>query len=378
MAARMTKRADGRHQDSMRYTDPVTGEKKRQYFYGKTQAEVRAKMKEARARLDAGAPVKDASRTVGEWCAQWREVTLEASGRRETTKSTYRSLLRTHVESQPIGAIRLDRLRPSDVDAMTLQMREAKKSTSTINKAFLVLRAALDDAKRDGLLHHNPVRALKQPSVVKKEARHLAPAEVAALLKAAEHTRQFRLFALISATGLRKGEALALRWDDVVMTGDNPSLRVRGTLARIKRDGVGELVVSEPKTAKSRRTLPLHAAVVALFKAQHKAQAAERLKAGSEWSDLDFVFTAETGLPMDPSNVLRAFKTAAKAAGLSNVDVHTLRHSAATQLMEITHMRGVADLLGHADIRTTAEIYGHTSSDAARTAMDGLAVAFDI
>ncbi len=172
---------------------------------------------------------------------------------------------------------------------------------------------------------------------------------------------------------MRKGEALALRWDDVDL--DAASLRVRGTLARVD----GALVVSEPKTAKSRRTLPLSAGVISMLRAHRKAQVAERLRAGNVWTDTGHVFTTDSGLPMDPRNMLRALSTAAAKAGIAGATVHTLRHSAATAMLEAgVHLKAVSELLGHADIRVTAEVYGPSSDEVARAAMDRLSAAVGV
>jgi integrase len=131
--------------------------------------------------------------------------------------------------------------------------------------------------------------------------------------------------------------------------------------------------VTPPKTALSRRTLPLARAEVALLTELRATQLAERELAGPEWSDEDFVFTTETGRPMDPRNVLRALTTAASKAGLSGVNVHTLRHSAATAWIEAgVNIKAVSTLLGHADIRITADVYGHVSDAVARAAMETL------
>ncbi len=183
-----------------------------------------------------------------------------------------------------------------------------------------------------------------------------------------------REFAIPGAFGGRRGDreggALALRWDDVDL--DAASLRVRGTLARVN----GSLVVTEPKTAKSRRTLPLSAGVISMLRAHRKAQVAERLRAGNVWTDTGHVFTTDSGLPMDPRNVLRALSTAAAKAGIADANVHTLRHSAATAMLDAgVHLKAVSELLGHADIRVTAEVYGHTSDEVARAAMDRLSAA---
>lgn len=89
----VSKRSDGRYESRLTYVDPHTGQRKRQTFYGKTSAEVRGKLKDAKQRLEAGAPVKDASRTVAEWAEQWCRTSLEASPRKDTTKALYKSLL---------------------------------------------------------------------------------------------------------------------------------------------------------------------------------------------------------------------------------------------------------------------------------------------
>ena len=145
-----------------------------------------------------------------------------ASNRKDTTKATYRSLSRTHLESGPLSAVPLNRLMPSDVDRLNLHLLNSRKATSTIARIFHVLRAVLDDAKRDGLIARNPARLVKQPTVIKPEARHLSPSEVSSLLNAAEGWRVHPLLTLIAKTGLRKGEALALRWDDLTLSGGHP------------------------------------------------------------------------------------------------------------------------------------------------------------
>lgn len=319
--------------------------------------------------------MRDASRTLGDWCAQWRASTLSASNRKASTVGLYRSISRTHLETGPLGSTPLDRLRPSDVDAFIVRLQASGKATSTVARIFHVLRAALDDARRDSLIAHNPARLVRQPAVVKTEAQYLSADEVTRLLREAENTRAHNLLALIASLGLRKGEALALRWVDVDLAPERRQLKVRGTLARID----GRLIITEPKTGKSRRTLPLSDAVAALLENHRSEQSAERIRAGNQWSEQGLVFTTVNGLPVDPSNVLREIKKAATKAGLPPVTVHALRHSAATTLLEAgVHLRGVSDLLGHADIRTTAEIYGHLSDEVARTAMDTLSSAFRI
>lgn len=220
---------------------------------------------------------------------------------------------------------------------------------------------------RDGLLARNPARAVKQPAISKTEARYLTSAEVRALLEQLAGGRHERIVTLIAHLGLRKGEALALRWFDVDL--DRARLRVSGTLTRLD----GQLVTTEPKTASSRRWLPLSRGLLLLLDIQRQAQEEDRRRASNTWVESGMVFTTASGEPMDPRNVLRAVTDAARRIGLDGVTVHTLRHSAATLMLESgVHLKGVSTLLGHADIRITAETYAHLSDDAARSALTGL------
>jgi integrase len=229
------------------------------------------------------------------------------------------------------------------------------------------------DAKLDGLVSDNAAAKTPGPRVAHKEARYLDGAQVAAVLKAADGLRYRPALVLIAATGLRKGEALALRWSDINFAG--ASLRVAATLSRVG----AELVITEPKTARSRRTVPLSPAIVALLKAHRATQAAERLHAGNQWTDMGLVFATEFGGPVDPRNLLRAVQIAAAKAGIDNVGVHTLRHSAAVAWLEAgVHIKAVADLLGHSSISITGDIYGHSSDATTRAAIDGLSGALGL
>lgn len=359
------------------------GRTRRVRVYGPTRAAARDKLQKARERIENGAPVRDAAMPVGAWLAHWRATTLAASDRKQATKALYENLSRRHLEPEPFGAIRLDKLKPSDVERLVLDMRAKTKpgpkdadgepgtpvralSDSTIRSAYTVLRAGLDGAVRDGLLARNPAAAVKRPGVERQEARHLDQGAVAQVLAAAQGSRYHPALVLIAATGLRRGEVLALAWDRVDL--DAATLKVAATIGRID----GQLVSSAPKTERSRRTVPLSAPVVELLRRHHAAQAVERLRAGDQWQDSGLVFTTELGGPVDPRNLLRVIETAAKAAGVVT-DLHTLRHSAATAWLESgVHIKAVADLLGHSSVAITGDLYAHTTDDAARAAVDKL------
>jgi integrase len=373
---------------ALTYTDE-DGRTQRVRVYGPTRADARDKLKKARERIESGAPVRDATMPVGAWLSHWRATTLAASDRKQATRALYENLSRRHLEADPFGAIRLDKLRPSDVEKLVLTLRAKTKpdpksvgglpgepvralSDSTIRSTYTVLRAALDGAVRDGLLAKNPAAAVKRPGVERAEAKHLDRGAVAQVLAAAAGSRYHPALVLIAATGLRRGEVLALAWDRVDL--DAGTLKVLATIGRIG----GQLVISAPKTERSRRTVPLSPAVIELLRKHRAAQAAERLRAGGQWQDSGLVFTTELGGPVDPRNLLRVVEVASKVVGVET-DLHTIRHSAAVAWLEAgVHIKAVADLLGHSSVAITGDIYGHTSDDTARAAVEGLSTALGI
>ena len=155
-------------------------------------------------------------------------------------------------------------LKPSHVEQLAVRMRVKGCSPSTVRQTYTVLRSVLETAVRDDLLAGNPAATVKRPGVPRTEAHYLSIAEVASLLEAVKDSRYAPLLRLLVATGLRRGEALALRWSDVALT--NGLLRLRGTRAN------GHVVISEPKTERSRRDVPLSPATVALLGGSRRAK----------------------------------------------------------------------------------------------------------
>lgn len=380
--------SDGKYVAALTVRDPETGQLARTTFYASTRADALKKLREATNRVDEGAPPRDASILVGTWLQTWRDTTLEVSARKRSTKDLYTYLIDGHLLTAPIARRRLDQLRPADVEALILHLRAKVRPTkvqssssragralsdATVQRIFSVLRLALDGAVRDGHIARNPAAAVRQPGVERQEARFLSALEVSALLGATAGSRYSPVLSFIAHTGVRKGEALALRWVDIDTSAR--VIRIRATLTRIDGRRWGP---TPPKTPRSRRVLPLTPAVHRLLLEVQEEQAVQRALAGNLWNEGDYVFTSPTGGPLDPRNVLRALSTGAAAAGLPNVTVHTLRHSAATAMLEAgVHIKAVSELLGHSDIRITGDVYGHVSTEIARSAMEALSQLID-
>jgi integrase len=368
-----TQRADGRWQQSVAWTDQH-GRPQRTYVYGKTRSEVRTKLKAVVERLDRGQPARDDQRTLAAFTEHWIGSSLAASDRKPSTKAGYETLARKHVIGSSLGGMSLGRIKPSHIEGWVFELRARKLSESTVRSIYTVLRAVLDTAVRDGLLATNPCAAVTRPRVAHQEAQCLTPDQLRTLLDNAAAGRYAPLFLLLARTGMRRGEALAVQWSDVDFK--KHEVRVRGTLARVN----GELTVTTPKTATSRRTLPMGEVVEGIFHDLLARQKTERLAAGTKWTGCrpgtGFVFTTEFGGPSDPRNALRALKSAGRAAKLPTIGLHTLRHTAATTMLNNgVPIHVVSRLLGHSSIAITVDTYGHVSSDDSRAAMDALAAA---
>ena len=169
------------------------------------------------------------------------------------------------------------------------------------------------------------------------------------------------------ATGLRRGEALALHWSDVDL--DAGLLRVRWTLSRTSQG----LQLDEPKTDKSRRTVPLPRSAIETLRAHRTRHLEDQRTAAGAWQEHGLVSTTEIGTPLEPRNMLQRFELLAQRAGLRGVTLHTLRHSAASSLLAAgTHTEVVREQLGHSSYAITADIYSHVGPAQQREAADRL------
>lgn len=369
--ASFRQRKDGLWEGRIQLVDD-RGEVHRPSAYGKTRAIAKAALQEKIDRLRAGVAVVDSRSTVATVARRWCEVTLQASPRRQSTKELYDGRCRLHIEQGHLASIPLAKLTAVHVEEWILAERAAGVAPSSQRTDYAVLRAILDGAVRDKLVAKNVTYVVKRPSVPKTEAVHLDPSQVAALLAAtagSAHALPIRLYA---RTGARRGEILALRWKDVDLV--RGTVTVAGTMS-----GSGKKLRREPeaKSSSAHRPLPIGPDIVEELRMWRKRQQAHRTKAMNLWEDVHgLVFTTEFGRPLDPRNVLRTVQTAAKKLGLpAETGVHTLRHSAATALLEGgAHLKLVSSILGHSDVSITANVYGHATDAAARAALDALAV----
>jgi len=253
-----------------------------------------------------------------------------------------------------LGSISLSKLSGQDIQRWVNKKSETL-APRTVRFMFAVLRSALKRAEKLGLIHRDPTRPVVLPRIQKYEARFLSRDDGLRLLASCESERLGPLFATTLALGLRIGEALGLKWEDLDLI--QGSAAIRRTLHRTKQEG---FVFGEPKSAAGRRVLSVPQFAVAVLKKHRIRQAEERLKAGGSWKNSGLVFTTPLGTPLDYSNVRREFQRMLRSAELPMMRLHDLRHTCASLLVaKGVHLKVVQQILGHSQISLTADTYTH-------------------
>ena len=357
----------GRHRGALTWTNS-DGVRQRRTVYGKTRAEVRQQLNDLRAQLDKGLEPPKVG-TVAEFLAAW----LSTSRQRVRPSSWRRAEVAVRLHVTPtLGHVPLGKLTPADVERMTTALTDRGLSPRTAHTARAVLRGALADAQRDGLVHRNVAALAKAPHVPVRSltARrdYFEPADLRRIVTAAKVHPFGPLVTLAATSGLRLGEVLGLTWADVDT--EAGTLAVRRSLARSWKGWE----LAEPKTARSRRTINLPAAALAALDRQRALQKVARDAAGSAWQDrIGLVFTTPIGTPWDGANVNHAWHELLDAAGLPSIPFHGLRHSAATAMLAAgVALKVVSDQLGHSTITVTADRYAGVVPAQKREAADAI------
>jgi len=348
-------RKDGRWSASL-----SVGRGKRKHFLGSTRAAVNKRLIAAMKSRDDGLPVVDERQTVAQFLGSW--VAEKQTSARPGTVRGYESKIRIHIVPA-LGTITLAKLTPQRLQTFFNERLASGLAPQTVHHIRAILRASLADAVRWGLVVRNAAELVDPPRVPHDEIRPLAPAEAQALLAAATGNRLEALYSVALALGLRQGEALGLRWDDIDF--DTGTLRVSQSLQRINKSF--EFV--EPKTARSRRTLALPSIANNALRAHRTKQLEERLAAGPMWEEHGLVFTRANGKPLHGSNVTREFQRMLEQAGLRRLRFHDMRHACASLMIaQGVHPRVVMETLGHSQIGITMNLYSHVLPEAQRLA----------
>lgn len=349
--------------------------------YAPTEAEAKRKLRDAVRTLEAGGKVPDQRRTTGQWLDTWLDTSVRPHLRPQTIASyeaVVKLYLKPHIGRVPIVKLSLDDIGVM-MAALAKQPRKRAKpglppahlSVRTQRYTLSILRAALNRAVEADVVTRNVARLYRPPRAEKPERRPFTPQQVATLFAYAADKAIGPLLIVSAATGMRQGEALALRWEDVDL--DAGILRVQHTLNPHTHQ------LAATKTAMSRREVHLPAVAAAALREQRRRQLEDRLRAGRRWHDSGYVFATSIGTAQDARNVVRQYHAACEHLGLPDLPWHHLRHFAATALLAAGEdLFTVSRILGHTSVATTASFYGHVQPEALRGAasrMDALLTA---
>ena len=360
----LRKRKDGRWEG--RYTagrDPETGKAIYKSVLGKTQAEAKAKLKQAIEEAKGLDAAKVGRYTVGQWMEVWFEHYAKVKVR-PSSHQTYRGYIDNHIKPS-IGKIPLEKLTSLELQKLYKKLLEGGRveriesrkqskglSAKTVRNIHQIISSAMKLAQEQKLIASNPAEGCALPRMGHQEMKTLPVEQLQSFLREAKDSGVFELYYLELATGLRRGELLGLKWEDIDL--ERGDLRVRRQIARIN----GEVVEAPLKTKNAYRTLPLAEDTVSILLEQKKKVA------GSPW-----VFPSSTGGPISPDSVLHMLHRVLKRAGLPRIRFHDLRHTFATlALQNGVDVKTVSGMLGHFSAGFTLDTYAHVTTASQRQA----------
>ena len=357
------KRKDGRWEG--RYVvghDPVTGKMISRNVLGKTQAEVKEKLRTAienSKRLDY---TRTGKYTVGQWMNEWFEAYAKVKVR-PSSHQTYKGYIENHIKPN-IGDIPIEKLTSLQLQKFyrllltegRIPRIESEKqpkgpSAKTVRNINQVISSAMDMAVRHKLILSNPTEGCELPKVEHREMKTLPAEQLGAFLREAKESGVYELYYLDLATGLRRGELLGLKWEDIDL--QNGVIHVRRQVARVD----GEVKELALKTKNSYRNISISRDAVAMLTEMEAHRSS------------DYVFPSSTGGPISPDSVNNMLHRVLKRAGLPSIRFHDLRHTFATlALQNGVDIKTVSGMLGHFSAGFTLDTYAHVTTSAQKEA----------
>ena len=355
-------------------TDPVTGKRRRIWRTIKgTKRQAQAELTKLLAENDRGISPVAGNLKLSDWLAEWLGTIVKRRNRQRTVQS-YATICNTHIIPS-LGNIPLRNLGPSHIDQLMTSVLDKGRTANTAHHVFTVLRKALNDAERRELIGRNPCRLTSPPHMEAFKVERPSTEAVKAILAKARLDEQFgSAIEFIGRTGIRRGEAVALRWKRIDF--DSESVLIAESAQRI--DGVG-IVITPPKSAAGKRTLQLDPDTIGILRRWRARQDELALSLGQPHDDEGFVFARADGTALNPDHLTRAFKKHASEAGYPKLRLHDLRHHYAyCMIASNAHPKLVQERLGHTSAAFTMQVYGHGSEQMHRQAAERVAAILNV
>jgi integrase len=347
----ISRRKDGRWE--AKYTAHTADGPKRRALYGKTRKEAADKLAKVLADRASGYSFDTENMTLGQYLDRWLKDSDKGSVR-TSTYERHEQIVRLHLKPA-LGRVKLSKLTPAHVQGLYRDKLDSGLSPATVQKIHAVLHKALVQALRWNMIPRNATDAVTAPRPAPEEMHPLSPVEARKFIEAVHGDKLEALYVLAVHTGMRQGELLALKWEDVDLNAG--VIHIRHTLTR----SGGRISLGEPKTKGSRRPVHLTGAAVQALRSHLERQLEDIERLGDLYRDHGLVFTSQVGTLINPSNLRRrSFEPLLQRAGLPRIRFHDLRHTCATLLLSRNvHPKYVQELLGHATVAITLDTYSH-------------------
>ncbi len=340
------------------------GERKQKRKRGfKTKKAASEALKEVEVDMSRGSYIAPAKIKFGEFIYEWLKIKSMSLGNQ--TILLYEINIKTHV-IPILGNLQLDQVKSLHIQRFVADLRDKGLADSTIKRVYSIVNTCLNYAVKVGILSVNEASKIESLKVNYKKMGIWDIEQINKFLKVAEGHRYYSVFYIAIMTGLRQGELLGLRWEDV-------DLKQRVLHVRQILEHDGKSFKEGAKTKSSVRSIAISSSVKSLL-LQHKDRLdSERDYLGKDYTNLNLVMCTEKGTPINPRNLIRAFKQLSEIADLPRIRFHDLRHTHATLMISQNEpMKLIADRLGHSKISTTMDTYGHLLPNMQRDASDRL------
>lgn len=363
--------------------DPLTGKVKRKSFTGKSKQEAREKKNNYIAAQKNGTYIEPSCITTGQWLIFWFNEYKKKS-LSPTTIDRYESIINTHLIPS-LGSIKLQELETDHIQVLynnkSINGKKDGKGLAATSVKYIhtILRASLEKALRLGHINKNPAIECTLPKVTQCEVDVISEEDIIKLRSNLDFNNTLDMAILLNLlTGLRKGELTALTWSDIDF--ENNSITINKTAVRIiDRDNKDnsdnninkyKYIIKEPKTASSKRNIPLSASIVPLLKKHHKRIIEENLKSGRNQTEYNLVFPTKNGTLISSPNLSRHWKKILKKSNIDYIKFHALRHTFASLLNgKNENPKVIQLLLGHSKLSTTMNIYVHSNDEQKKNAI---------
>ena len=358
------KRKDGTWEARVTIGISADGKQQRKSLYGKTRQEVSAKMTDLLNNLQKGIITNPTEMTLAEWL-DFYMLEYKKQYVKPTTYNNYTVKVKNHIKPA-IGHYKLKALRQDIIQKFVNSLSGKGLAPSTVIDIFKVLSNALETAVDDGLIVRNVANRVKLPKTTKPQITVLTQEQQNAFVEQAKVTYMGVVYIFDLCTGMRLGELLGLKWQDIDF--EQNQLHIKRIIRKVKDPDNPEehwhLEFGTPKTPTSERIIPLNETAIKVLADVWEQQEKNKEKASTAYEDNDLVFCTQLGRPLDPTNMRRTCYSICAKIGVSNIHPHCLRHTFTTRGAENNvDVRVMQKFLGHATIKETADTYTHVLND---------------